>query len=521
MTGSWEALFTASEIRAAEATYSGSSLDLMERAGRSCAEAAVARFPGIGRWGVHCGGGSNGGDGLVVARHLRRLGRDVELVLRCDANRYSGNAAENFRRCRELAINPVETPTATDGVVDALLGTGFVGEPRSDAGAAIDDINRRDCPVVSVDVPSGVDASSGEIGTRAVQAELTVSFHARKLGHMVAPGSLFSGEVIVADIGLDSAQAATSEAANGRICPGIVARIGARAAGDNKYTAGSVVVVGGSPGLTGAPALTARAALRAGAGVVVECVPASLRAVFEAQSLEVMTRSCADLDGVLNMEALPIIAAAASKAGAVAIGPGLGRSDAARDLVEALMDELTQPIVLDADGLWALGENLESVRSRTSPTVLTPHAGELGRLLGRPSSWVDAHRLTAVTEAAARADAVVVLKGADTLVAGAENGVLVSDLGTPGLATAGSGDVLTGIVAAALSRRLGPLDAAAVGVAIAGLAARRAGAQVGMPGLIASDVVAAIPAIVAGAQGLPGPMSSGVLNPDPAARSLR
>ena len=516
-----EALFTASGMRAAEAAYSGPTLDLMERAGRSCAESAVARFPGIRHWGVHCGGGSNGGDGLVVARHLRRLGRDVELVLRCDANRYGGDAAENFRRCRELAIDPVETPTATDGVVDALLGTGFVGELRPGAGAAIDNINRRDVPVVSIDVPSGVDASSGEIGTRAVQAELTITFHARKLGHTVAPGSLFCGEVIVADIGLDSAQAATSEAANGRIRPGIVARIGARAAGDNKYTAGSVVVVGGSPGLTGAPGLTARAALRAGAGVVVGCVPASLGSVFEAQSLEVMTRSCADLDGVLSVEALPSIVAAATKAGAVAIGPGLGRSGAARDLVHALLGELKQPIVLDADGLWALGEDLESVFSRTNPTVLTPHTGELGRLLGRPSSWVDAHRLAAVTEAAARSGAVVVLKGADTLVASTENGVLVSDLGTPGLATAGSGDVLTGIVAAALSRRLCPAEAAAVGVAIAGLAARRAGAQVGMPGLIASDVVDAIPAIVAGAQGLPGPMSAGVSNAGTAARNWR
>ncbi len=506
MTDWREPLFTADEMRAVEARYAGPTLELMERAGRACAEAAVARFPQARRWGVHCGGGANGGDGLVAARHLRRLGRDVELVLRVGSDSLRGDTAENFRRCRELDIQPVEAPTATNGIVDALLGTGFSGALRPEAGAAIDAINGSDVPVVSVDVPSGVDASSGEIGTRAVQADLTVSFHGRKVGHLVAPGAFFAGEVVVVDIGLKRGDAANDETATGQVGEAIVAELPVRQRSDNKYSAGAVVVVGGSEGMTGAPALAGLAALRTGAGLVFLCVPRSLNPVFEGQTLEVMTRPCVDEGGTLTDQALPTIVDAAGRASAVAIGPGLGRTEGSRRLVHGLLAGVSLPVLIDADGLWALSGDLESLASRAAPTVLTPHAGELGRLLERPSSWVDSHRLAAAKEAAERAAAVVVLKGSDTIVSTPDGEVLISDLGTPGLATAGSGDVLTGIVAAALAKRLSVASAAAVGVALAGLAARAAGHRVGMPGLVASDVIQEIPAVVAAAHDLPGPL---------------
>ncbi|HWM14545.1 MAG TPA: NAD(P)H-hydrate dehydratase, partial [Gaiellaceae bacterium] len=290
-----------------------------------------------------------------------------------------------------------------------------------------------------------------------------------------------------ADIGLARARTRTRRA-TGRILE-LVPR---RREQDNKYTAGSVLVVGGSTGLTGAPSLTSQAALRAGAGIVTACVPASLNAVFEQRLLEVMTRPCPDEDGTMTMDAADTVLAASERAGAVALGPGLGRTEAAQALVSHLLDRLDKPVVLDADGLWALVGNLAWVFARDAPTVLTPHAGELGRLVGRPSSWVDANRLDAVQTGADDTGAVVLLKGADTLVAAPGRGPVVVDLGNAGLATAGSGDVLTGVTAAFLAKGMeGPLAAAAAAAAC-GTASQLAAEQHGQAGLIAGDVVEAL-----------------------------
>ncbi|MEX2102997.1 MAG: NAD(P)H-hydrate dehydratase, partial [Gaiellaceae bacterium] len=369
-------------------------------------------------------------------------------------------------------------------LVDALFGTGFSGKPRPDSARAIDQMNRADAPILAVDVPSGVDASTGEVAGPAVEAERTVTFHGRKVGLAVAPGRFHAGAVEVADIGLPS-----SETRHKRVTTEILELVPRRGPKDNKYSAGSVLVVGGSTGLTGAPSLTAQAALRAGAGIVTACVPASLNAVFEQRLLEVITRPCADEDGSLTLDAADTVLEAAERADAVAIGPGLGRADSGRGLVGYLLDRLDKPVVLDADGLWALSGHLDWVFSRDAPTVLTPHAGELARLLGRDSRWVNERRLNAAQSGADDVGAVVLLKGADTLVAAPGRGVLVCDLGNPGLATAGTGDVLTGIVAAFLAKGMEAQPAAAAAAAAGGAAAGLAAERHGAAGLIASDVV--------------------------------
>jgi NAD(P)H-hydrate epimerase len=320
-----------------------------------------------------------------------------------------------------------------------------------------------------------------------VKAEATVTFHGRKVGLVVAPGRFHAGEVEVADIGLASAQT-KHEHVNGRILD----QVPQRGPSDNKYTAGSVLVVGGSLGKTGAPCLTAEAALRAGAGIVTVCAPASLNLVFEQRLLEVMTRPCTDEDGVMTMDAADAILEAAGKATAVAIGPGIGRTDAVRALVGYLLDRLDKPVVLDADGLWALAGHLDWVFTRDAPTVLTPHAGELARLLGRDSSAISARRLNAAQTGADDVGAVVLLKGADTLVAAPGRGVLVCDLGNPGLATAGTGDVLTGIVGAFLAKGMDGRTGAAAAAAAGGEAARLAAERHGTAGMIASDVIEAL-----------------------------
>jgi hydroxyethylthiazole kinase-like uncharacterized protein yjeF len=478
-----EPLYTAAEMRAAEEAYGGALLDLMERAGTAVAEAVVRRYPDARRISVWCGTGANGGDGFVAARKLHEAKRSVEIVLGGPEDKVSGDAAENLARARNLKIPFVDT-AGGEVALDALFGTGFTGKPRDDSARQIEELNALGVPVVSVDVPSGVDASTGEVGGPAVRAGATVTFHRRKVGLVVAPGRFHAGEVEVADIGL-----APVQTRHGLVTEEILELVPRRGASDNKYTAGSVLVVGGSTGKTGAPCLSAEAALRAGAGIVTACVPASLNLVFEQRLLEVMSRPCPDEDGVMTMDAADEILEAAQKATAVAIGPGLGRTDAVRALVGFLLDRLDKPVVLDADGLWAVAGHLDWVFARDAPTVLTPHAGELARLLGRDSGAIAARRLNSVQAGADDVGAVVLLKGADTLVASPGRGVLVCDLGNPGLATAGTGDVLTGIAAAFLAKGMDAKRGAAAAAAAGGAAARLAAEEHGTAGMIASDVV--------------------------------
>lgn len=449
----YEALCSAAEMRAAEEAYPGfpaTVTELMERAGAVVAAEAMQAYPGARRFAVVCGDGANGGDGRIAARVLREAG-----------------------------LEAVETDAVEgcDVVIDALFGTGFHGAPRPAAAAMIERINACRLPVVAVDVPSGVDASSGEIAGAAVRASLTVTFQARKIGVCVAPGRFHAGDVVVADIGLGEVATAARRATSG-----LVGRVPLRAAHDSKFTAGSVLVVGGSPGSTGAPVLAAMAALRADAGYVTVAVPRACLAVVESLAIEPVKRGF-DWD-----DAEATIMAEAARADAVALGPGLGRSDEARGLVARLLESLELPVVVDADALHGL-----QAASRSHPTVLTPHAGELARLLGRDSRWVDAHRLEAARVAAETFAAVVVLKGADTIVQAPEGGPVVCDAGPPSLATAGTGDVLTGVTAAFLAKGLDPVTAASTAATVHGLAAASVLHQAG---LVASDVVASLPRVL-------------------------
>jgi NAD(P)H-hydrate epimerase len=481
-----EPLYTAAEMRAAEEKYDGPTLDLMERAGRAAAETLLSRYPGARTFSVWCGTGSNGGDGFVVARKLREAGRSVEIRLLGDEAKVKGDAAENLARARKLGLDLTDGG-AGDVIVDALFGTGFTGKPRPQAARAIEELNELGAPVVAIDVPSGVDASTGEIAGQAIRAELTVTFHGPKVGLVIAPGRFQAGEVVVADIGLGE-----GETHHRRVSERILGLVPRRGERDNKYSAGSVLVIGGSAGKTGAASLSAEASLRAGAGICTACVPASLSVVFEQRLLEVMTRACADEEGVMTMDAADEIIDAAERASAVALGPGLGRTDAVRALVGYLLDRLDKPIALDADGLWAVVAHLDWIFSREAPTVLTPHEGELARLLGRKSDWVRSRRLNAVQAGADDVGAVVLLKGPDTLIAAPGRGVLVCDLGNAGLATAGAGDVLTGVVAAFLAKGMEPRLAAAAAAAAHGVAANLAAERHGSAGLLARDVVEAL-----------------------------
>jgi ADP-dependent NAD(P)H-hydrate dehydratase / NAD(P)H-hydrate epimerase len=491
----WEPLYTAAEMRAAEEAFDGPTLELMERAGGGTADVVLRQYPDARRVSVWSGTGSNGGDGLVVARRLHVAGREVEILLLGAEDKVQGDAAENLRRARELGLAFSETPGPAEIVVDALFGTGFRGEPRREAAGRIEALNAASAPVVAVDVPSGVDASTGRVQGVAVNAERTVTFHRSKVGLAVGPGRFHAGTVEIVDIGLTPGETdhrlVTSEIL------GLVPRRGPR---DNKYTAGYVLVVGGSTGLSGAPSLTAEAAMRAGAGYVRACVPETLAPILAQRLVEAtLTPAPCDDEGRLLPEASEAVFEAAEKADAVAIGPGLGRSEGTRELVHRLLEGLEIPVVLDGDGLWAIVDHLDWVFSRHAPTVLTPHTGELARLLGRDSGWVEANRLDAVQGGSDDVGAVVLLKGADTLVAAPGRGVLVCDLGNPGLASAGTGDVLTGVTAAFLAKGMEAELAGAAAAAAGGMAADEAASRHGTAGLIARDVIESLSPVLSAA----------------------
>jgi NAD(P)H-hydrate epimerase len=432
----FEPLYTAEEMRAAEA---GHDVDeLMGRAGRAVAEEILARFPLARSFAAVCGGGANGGDGKIAAELLRSNGWEERSVAEADV------------------------------IVDALFGTGFRGEPRDEAARQIEAINESAAPVVAVDIPSGVDASTGEVPGTAVSAVLTVAFHGRKVGHEVAPGRFHRGEVVVADIGLEHGETRIAAAT-----PSILDLVPRRQPGNTKYTSGSVLVVGGSPGMTGAVCLAAEAAFRADAGYVAVAAPAESLPVIETRLLEAVKRP---LEEVWD---------AVERAGALAVGPGLGRDHG--ELVRRLLGETELPAVVDADALFQLEPSV-----REAPTVLTPHSGELGRLLDEESAWVDAHRLEALDRAVEKFECVVLLKGEGTLVGAPGSGTLVSG-GFPSLATAGTGDVLTGVVASFLAKGMeARLAAAAASVA-------HTQAAVTAPhkaGLVAGDLLETLPRVL-------------------------
>jgi ADP-dependent NAD(P)H-hydrate dehydratase / NAD(P)H-hydrate epimerase len=471
------------------------SLELMEAAGAATARAGAdaARSERIR---VVCGKGNNAGDGLVAARHLADTGYRVEVLFLWPPGELSEDGSANLERYSgpSRQVDPGELGSALDGsgaVIDAIFGTGFSGAPRAPADAAIDAINACVAPVVAADIASGVDASSGEVEGTAVRADVTVSFHAAKLGHWIAPGKSHAGEVRVAEIGIPVG--APVEPPAGLIGADVLSLAPGRGADSTKFSSGQVLIVGGSRGLTGAVCMASEAAIRAGAGYATVAVPRELEHIFEVKLTEVMSRGYPGPDGSLGPEAADEIVEAAHGAAAVALGPGLGRTDGAFELARIVAQAIEAPLLVDADGLNAHAGRLETLARREAPTVITPHAGELARLLETDSDEVSAHRLRSAWQASERSGAIVVLKGDDTLVVQGDR-VAINRGGTSALATAGTGDVLSGVISALLARGMEPFAAACAGVLAHSRAGRVAADRWGVESVIATDVIEAVPA---------------------------
>jgi hydroxyethylthiazole kinase-like uncharacterized protein yjeF len=470
------------------------ALELMETAGRAVAEAA-GQAATTSRAAIVCGKGNNGGDGLVAARHLRETGFEVDALLLAPPDELSDDARANVDRFDGARhLDPGELTEAMRGagvVVDAVFGTGFAGAPRGPAVAAIEAINEAEAPVVATDIASGVNASTGEVEGAAVDADVSVTFHAPKLGHWIAPGKDHTGQLRVAPIGIPDG--APVQPASGLIDARVLKLAPPRAAGSTKFSSGQVLVVGGSRGLTGAVTMAALAAIRTGAGYATAAVPADLEHIFEIKLTEVMSIGCASRDGRLRPAASEQILGAAERAACVVLGSGMGREQGTQRLIQELTERIEAPLVIDADGLNAHAGRIEKLAARKGPFVLTPHAGEIGRLLDRDFEAIGAKRAESAREAASRSGGIVLLKGDDTIVTDGDR-LAVNAVSSPQLATAGTGDVLSGMIAALIARGMEPFAATCAAVVAHSRAGRAAGDRVGHDSVIAGDVIESIPA---------------------------
>lgn len=485
------------------------SLTLMENAGAGVADVVEKRFgPVAGKTvAVFCGKGNNGGDGFVAARLLKRRGASVRALLLAPATSLKGDARTMYRRFVKSAgasavlANPTAHQMAaragkSDLVIDALLGTGLSSPVAGAYRDAIEALNATEAPVVSVDLPSGIHADAGAVMGLAVTATCTVTLAPPKLGLYLGPGIDQAGKIHLVDIGIPPAYVEAVESHLALLTLQECRRwLPPRLPSSHKGTFGHAGIIAGSIGKTGAAAMTAAAALRSGAGLVTVATPASVNDILEAKLLETMTAPMPETKArTLGRSGLERLLSFAQARTAVAVGPGVTTHPETVELLQALIPRLDRPAVLDADALNALAGRTTLLADCKSPMILTPHPGEMARLEGEatPQS-INADRLGTAGRFARRRGVFLVLKGARTVVAHPDGRLAICPTGNPGMATAGAGDVLTGLIAGFLAQRLDPWQAACAGTYFHGLAGDLAAEKWGEPGMTAGDILAQIP----------------------------
>ena len=470
---------------------------LMERAGVAMSRIARELYS-PGRALIVAGGGNNGGDGFVIARELHRSGVEVSVLATKDE--YEGDPKTNFEILRNLKVRFVgpddleEELERADLVVDALLGTGFSGEVRMKEVRLIEEMNESAAPVLAVDVPSGVDGATGEVHGAAVRAEITVCAHAAKVGCVVSPGREHAGEVVAVDIGIPP-EADVQPSLLWTDAGSLRGKIPRTAEPAHKYSAGALLVVAGSRTTTGAPQMVVRGAERTGCGIVFLATTQSSAPSVDLELTEALVHGMPeDEEGYVTSAALEQILELSERTSALAVGPGMGTGEEGRRLVEGILREAEAPIILDADAITNLA-GTDVLAKRSAPTVVTPHAGELGRLLGSGAKEVSAGRLRSARRAAEEHGCCVLLKGSDTLVVQGDRAA-VNSTGDVALATAGTGDILSGVIGALLSRGMDAYEAARAGAWVHGRAAELWLEETGWPAesLIATDLLPHLPA---------------------------
>ena len=487
------------------------SLVLMENAGRTTYQILRQEFPGLqGEVAVVAGRGNNGGDGFVVARYLANAGIPVAVFLLGPEEQVSGDARVNLEILAHLGVEVVEVLTEADLnpfihrlakaglIVDALLGTGLNSPVTGLMAALIERLNHLRAPVLAVDIPTGLSADTGEVLGVALKARVTVTYGWPKLGQVLPPGRDYAGRLWQVDIGIPpilarEAKVSLAEAREMR------AVLPPRPCGSHKGNFGHLLVLAGSIGKTGAAALAAGAALRAGAGLVTLGVPASLNDILEVKLTEAMTLPLPEAAAAraLGKAAWAPIAEFVNEKFTVALGPGIGTHPETRELVGRLVHDLACPMVIDADGINNLAADTSVLKDAAGPRILTPHPGEMARLVGLTTPEVQARRLDLARETATKFGVTLVLKGAQTVVAAPDGRASLNATGNPALASGGTGDVLTGLIGGFLAQGLAPWDAARLGVYLHGLAADFFVSRRGPRGMIAGDLLAIFPAMLA------------------------
>ncbi len=492
-------LYTAEEMSRADRGAQALGIpggSLMERAGAEMARVALEDYA-PGRVLVVAGGGNNGGDGFVIARELHRAGAEVAVLATKDD--YEGDPGTNFEALRNLGVRFVGSDElgadlgGADLVVDALLGTGFSGEVREREARIIEEMNASTAPILAVDIPSGVDGTTGEVQGAAVRADLTVCAHAAKAGCVISPGREHAGEVVAVDIGIPP-EADVEPSLLWTDVDSLRGRIPRTAEPAHKYSAGALLVVAGSRRTTGAPQMVVRGAERTGCGIVFLATSESSAPAVDLELTEALVHGVPeDEEGYVTSAALEQILKLAERTSGLAVGPGMGTGDEGRRLVEGILNEVELPVLLDADAVTNLA-GTGALAMRSAPAVITPHAGELGRLLEAGAKEVSARRLRSARSAAEQYGCCVLLKGSDTLVV--EGGrVAVNSTGNVALATAGTGDVLSGVIGALLSRGMDAYEAARAGAWAHGRAAELWLEATGWPqeSMIATDLLPYVP----------------------------
>jgi len=479
-------------------------IELMENAGRQTYEMILEYYGPAeqNRVTVVAGKGNNGGDGFVVARYLQQDGAHVEIFLIGKTGDTKGDAAVNLKKAQELDI-PVHEISDPDNfhvpedswiIVDAIFGTGFSGPMRAPYKQIISTINQSDIPVVAVDSPSGLDGATGKVAEPCIRADLTVTMGLPKIGQVMYPGKSYCGFLEVVDIGYpdglddDIHTYLVTDLEAARLLPH-------RKPDSHKGTYGTLFVLAGSTGLTGAAYMTSMAAYRCGTGLVVLGCPKSLYPIFASKFTEVIARPLPDVasKGHLALRGLGEIKKYIENAEAVALGPGIGTHHETTDLVQRLCRHIDKPMVVDADGLNILAKNLKCLKDHKRPLVISPHPGEFSRLTGKSIEEISENRIQMASEFAMEYSLCVILKGAPSVIARRSGNVYINYSGNEGMATGGSGDVLTGLIGGFLAQGVCHSDAAVLATYLHGLAGDIASEAYGTRGMVAGDILEFVP----------------------------
>lgn len=507
-------LLTAAEMQAIDkkaiTKFGIPGLILMEHAGMRMTEAIVNRLAGKiqgKRFLIFAGKGNNGGDGFVIARQLINMGADVKTFLLYPTNRLQGDAKTNYDILVNMKakIYPVLKPrdfqrveialTYSDYLIDAILGTGFKGTLQGLLKDLVELLNKSDKPIFAVDIPSGLEADTGRAKGSCIRADMTVTFGFPKIGLCMEKARKYVGELWLGHISFPPLLWEEVPGSRGLITAGLIKELLPKRDPDgHKGTFGHLLVVGGSEGMTGSVTLTATSALRVGAGMVTIALPRSVCPMVEAKTLEVMTKPLAETEeGTISTEAIESLMGLSSKMKAIVIGPGLARNINTADLVKNFLAQLNMPVVVDADGLAALAGEAEFTTGLKAPLILTPHPGEMARLMELSIAQVQAERLDVALACARKYQAYTVLKGSRTIVATPDGQVYLNLRGNSGMATAGSGDVLAGVIGSLLAQGMSPLKACICGVYLHSLAGDLAAKDLGENSLIAGDLISYFP----------------------------